>query len=85
MGLGEFVATNDSAPTAQLQRIRAELSINLYRSWIFRVTRAPRAFLKSVSPGREIYAGRPYSPGGNSSAMWGNLELLYVGEGGGAF
>ena len=58
-GFQECVETNASAPTAQLQRIRAALALIACRKWNFRVIDVSWAFLGSVPLHRETYARLP--------------------------
>ena len=46
-GFQEFAETNASAPTVQLQSIRAAIDVTAYRKWNFRAMGVSRAILRS--------------------------------------
>ena len=55
----EFVETNASAPTVQLQIMRAVLAVIAYRRWDFRAIGVKRAFLMSQPLKLDTYANLP--------------------------
>ena len=59
MGFREFVDSNASAPTVQLQNIMVVLSVIAYRKWDFRAMDVSSAFLTCGHLERETYAELP--------------------------
>ena len=58
-GFREFVETNASDPTVQLQSIRAVLAVIAYRMWNFRAMDVSRVFSRSVPLKLDTYAKPP--------------------------
>ena len=72
----EFVKTNESAPTAQLQIVRLLLAVIGYRKWNFRAVDVSRAFLRSVASKRDTFAKLP-DVVEKDNVSWKLLKPLY--------